>query len=35
VFAPGESMVVDPEVRHFRWIGVYGRPARADVIINR
>jgi hypothetical protein len=35
VFAPGESMVVDPETRHFRWIGVYGRPARADVIINK
>jgi len=32
VFAPGESSVVDPEVRHFRWIGVYGRPARADVL---
>lgn len=35
VFAPGESAVADPDVRHFRWIGVYGRPARADVIINR
>jgi len=33
VFAPGESIVVDPDVRHFRWIGVYGRPARADVIV--
>jgi hypothetical protein len=32
VFAPGETAVVDPETRHFRWIGIYGRPARADVI---
>jgi hypothetical protein len=32
VFAPGESSVTDPEVRHFRYIGVYGRPARADVV---
>ena len=35
VFAPGESVVVDPETRHFRWIGVYGRPVRADVVVNR
>ena len=35
VFAPGETSVVDPESRHFRWIGVYGRPARADVIVSR
>jgi hypothetical protein len=32
VFAPGETSVVDPESQHFRWIGVYGRPARADVV---
>ena len=35
VFAPGESSVVDPEPRHFRWIGVYGRPARAEVVTAR
>jgi len=35
VFASGESFVIDPEPRHFRWIGVYDRPARADVIVNR
>ncbi len=35
VFASGESFVVDPDVRHFRWIGVYDRPARADVIVNK
>jgi len=32
VFAPGESVVVDPETRHFRWIGVYGRPVTAQVV---
>ena len=33
VFASGETSVVDPETRHFRWIGVYDRPARAEVIV--
>jgi hypothetical protein len=33
VFAPGESAVVDPDTRHFRWIGVYGRSVRADVVV--
>ena len=32
VFASGETSVIDPETRHFRWIGVYGRPARAEVL---
>ena len=35
VFAPGETSVVDPESRHFRWIGVYERPARAGVVVSR
>jgi hypothetical protein len=35
VFAPGEVSVVDPDTRHFRWIGVYGRQARADVVTKR
>src|SRR2546423_6154342 len=35
VFASGEMTFVDPETRHFRWIGVYGRPARAEVVVPR
>lgn len=35
VFASGETAVVDPETRHFRWIGVYGRPARAEVVVSK
>jgi hypothetical protein len=32
VFAPGEATVSDPEVRHFRFASVYGRPARVEVL---
>ena len=32
VFAQGERSVIDPDARHFRFIGVYGRPARAEVL---
>ena len=32
VFAGGEKTVIDPEVRHFRYVMVYGGQARADVV---
>src|SRR3954451_16364760 len=32
VFAAGERSVIDPEVRHFRYVLVYGGQARAEVL---
>ena len=32
VFAAGERTVLDPEVRHFRYVMVYGGQARAEVV---
>jgi hypothetical protein len=32
VFAAGERTVIDPEVRHFRYVMVYGGQARAEVL---
>ena len=32
VFAPGEQSVIDPEVRRFRYIMVYGGGARAEAV---
>lgn len=32
VFAAGETMVTDPQVREFRYVTVYGSNARADVL---
>ena len=32
IFAPGEHAVIDPEVRHFRYVMVYGGQARAEVV---
>ncbi len=32
VFAPGERTLIDPEVRHFRYVMVYGGQARAEVV---
>lgn len=32
VFGAGESMVIDPEVNHFRYVVVYGGRARAEVV---
>jgi len=32
VFAPGERTVIDPEVRHFRYVMVYGGQARVEVL---
>ncbi len=32
VFAAGEKTVIDPEVRHFRYVMVYGGQARAEVV---
>jgi len=32
IFAPGEHTVIDPEVRHFRYVMVYGGQARAEVV---
>ena len=32
VVAPGERVVVDPDVRNFRYVMVFGRRARADVL---
>ena len=32
VFAPGERSVIDPEVRHFRYVMVYGGQASAEVL---
>lgn len=32
VFAAGERTLIDPEVRHFRYVMVYGGQARAEVL---
>jgi len=32
VFAAGERMIVDPETRNFRYVMVYGRHVRAEVV---
>jgi hypothetical protein len=32
VFGAGETMVLDPEVHHFRYVVVYGGRARAEVV---
>lgn len=34
-FAPGERLVVDPETRRFRYVGIYRSAATADALLNR
>jgi len=32
VFAPGERSIIDPEVRRFRYVMVYGGGVRAEAV---
>lgn len=34
-FAPGERTVTDPEVRPFRYVAIYERPATPEALINK